>query len=61
MHLPNKRKANLSIYLFIISCQMKDMKNIFNVLFPFHFEKQIIIIIIIPIQVKRKNENVPST
>jgi hypothetical protein len=40
--LPNKRKEYLFIYLFIISCQMK---NIYNVFFPFHFEKKIIIII----------------
>jgi hypothetical protein len=40
-----KQKKGIFIYLFIIACQMKDMKNIFNVIFPFHFEKKIKIII----------------
>jgi hypothetical protein len=31
---------------------MKDMKNIFNVFFPFHFEKKILIMI--PIKWKEK-------
>ncbi len=52
--LVNKRNANLFTYLFIIACQMKDMKNIFNVFFPFHFEKKIIIIITIKWKEKMK-------
>jgi hypothetical protein len=35
---------------------MKDMKNIFNLFFPFHFEKKIIIIIIIIVPIKWKEK-----
>jgi hypothetical protein len=51
MHFAKQKKGKF-IYFFIISCQMKNMKNIFNVFFPFHIEKQIIIIT--PLKCKAK-------